>query len=243
MATLIQRTHFSISTDETRANLNSALFEWEGETVRVVTTDGHRLSKVEFIVPGRQASVSMLLPLKAVQELRRLCEDTDLGAADSLGEVKITPSGVNAFFQFGSLIFCVKLVDAQFPPYGQVIPARSERVVVAPRISFAETLKAVSVAASERTGGVKVSLSNGVMKVSCESPDSGDGFDELSVEYVGSDISVGFNAKYFLDILAAIQSEFVEISFSGELDPAVVRPCDDKYSPCSFLAVVMPMRI
>src|SRR5579859_5717228 len=72
---LVAKTHFSISTDETRAHLNSALFEWDGDVVRMVTTDGHRLSKMEVRVTGRQASATMLIPLKAVQELRRLCED------------------------------------------------------------------------------------------------------------------------------------------------------------------------
>src|SRR6476646_3977093 len=72
---LIDKTHFSISTDETRAHLNSALFEWDGDVVRMVTTDGHRLSKMEVKVSGRQASATMLIPLKAIQELRRLCDE------------------------------------------------------------------------------------------------------------------------------------------------------------------------
>src|SRR5690348_15654349 len=75
LAELIAKTHFSISTDETRAHLNSALFEWDGEVVRMVTTDGHRLSKVDVKVSGRQASATMLIPLKAIQELRRLCDE------------------------------------------------------------------------------------------------------------------------------------------------------------------------
>src|SRR5580658_3878477 len=72
---LVAKTHFSISADETRAHLNSALFEWDGDVVRMVTTDGHRLSKMEVKVQGRQASATMLIPLKAIQELRRLCDE------------------------------------------------------------------------------------------------------------------------------------------------------------------------
>src|SRR6202047_268031 len=72
---LMAKTHFSISADETRAHLNSALFEWDGDIVRMVTTDGHRLSKMEVKVSGRQASATMLIPLKAIQELRRLCDE------------------------------------------------------------------------------------------------------------------------------------------------------------------------
>jgi len=245
LAELIAKTHFSISTDETRAHLNSALFEWEGDIVRMVTTDGHRLSKVDVRVAGRQASATMLIPLKAIQELRRLCDEL---LADTSGDKKpellITPSGASAFFQGGGTTFSVKLVDAQFPPYSQVIPAASDKVVRAPRGALADALKAVSVAASERTGGVKLSLTKGSMRITSESPESGDGYDEIPVEYAGPNMSIGFNAKYFLDVLAAITDDEVAVGLSGELDPAVLRPAGATTSEDrQFLSVVMPMRI
>src|SRR5262249_14694263 len=119
---LIDKTHFSISSDETRAHLNSALFEWDGDTVRMVTTDGHRLSKMEVKVAGRQASATMLIPLKAIQELRRLCDEMLALSESKEASLQITQSGSSAFFQGGGMTFSVKLVDAQFPPYAQVIP-------------------------------------------------------------------------------------------------------------------------
>ncbi|MBX3204563.1 MAG: DNA polymerase III subunit beta [Labilithrix sp.] len=251
LSELIAKTHFSISTDETRAHLNSALFEWDGDVVRMVTTDGHRLSKVDVKVSGRQASATMLIPLKAIQELRRLCEEmlADGGTVGPDGERKkpellITQSGASAFFQGAGTTFSVKLVDAQFPPYSQVIPQGSERVVRAPRSALADALKAVSVAASERTGGVKLSLTKGSMRITSESPESGDGYDEIPVEFAGPNMSIGFNAKYFLDVLAAITDEEVAIGLSGELDPAVLRPAGaTTSSERQFLSVVMPMRI
>ena len=251
LSELIQKTHFSISTEETRAHLNSALFEWEGDTVRMVTTDGHRLSKVDVKVSGRQASATMLIPLKAIQELRRLCDEmlAEGSAAGPDGtkkkpELLITQSGSSAFFQGAGMTFSVKLVDAQFPPYAQVIPAQSDKVVRAPRTAFADALRAVSVAASERTGGVKLSLAKGSMRITSESPESGDGFDEIPVEYTGPNMSIGFNAKYFLDVLASVTDDEVAIGLSGELDPAVLRPAGaTTTSDRQFLAVVMPMRI
>lgn len=246
LSELIQKTHFSISTDETRAHLNSALFEWDGDVVRMVTTDGHRLSKVDVKVSGRQASATMLIPLKAVQELRRICDEmTAEGATDGKApELLITQSGSSAFFQGAGMTFSVKLVDAQFPPYSQVIPQATDKVVRAPRIAFADALKAMSIAASERTGGVKLSLTKGSMRITSESPESGDGFDELPVEYAGPNMSIGFNAKYFLDVLAAVSDDEVAMGVSGELDPAVVRPAGGTTSSDrQFLAVIMPMRI
>src|SRR4029079_2157728 len=125
----------------------------DGRVVRFVTTDAHRFSMMEVKVSGRQASATMLIPLKAIQELRRLCDEL---AGDQGAQVQITQSGSSAFFQVAGTTFSVKLVDAQFPPYAQVIPQSSEKKVKVPRAPFADALRAVSIAASERTGGVKL---------------------------------------------------------------------------------------
>ncbi|HEY2368151.1 MAG TPA: DNA polymerase III subunit beta [Polyangiaceae bacterium] len=240
LAELMQKTYFSISTDETRAHLNSALFEWDGDVVRMVTTDGHRLSMMEQKVVGKQATATMLIPLKAILELRRLCDELSAEAPkDSKPEIAITQSGSSAFFVAGTTTFSVKLVDAQFPPYAQVIPQATEKKVRVARGPLADALRAVSIAASERTGGVKMQLGNGMMRITSESPESGDGSDEVPIEYSGPAITVGFNAKYFLDVLGALGEDEVELGLSGELDPAVVKPVSER----KFLAVVMPMRI
>jgi DNA polymerase III subunit beta len=243
LSKLIAATYFSISTDETRLHLNSALFEWEGESVRMVTTDGHRLGKIEVKVAGKRASSSMLIPLKGVLELKRLCDEA-LSEAGS-GEtpmVRMVQSGTNAFFTLAGFQFSVKLVDAQFPPYEQVIPQTTERVVRAPRLALSEALRAVSIAASDRTGGVKLTVSRGKLRFESESPESGAGFDELPVDYDGAEVTIGFNAKYFLDVAAAIDDEEVMLGISGELDPAVIRPGHDT-AESSYVAVIMPMRI
>jgi len=247
LASLITRTHFSISTDETRLHLNSALFEWDGERVRMVTTDGHRLSKMEARVLGKQATATMLIPLKGVLELKRLCEEakTDGGRSGPENEattLNMVQTGPNAFFRLAGFQFSVKLVDAQFPPYQQVIPEASERAIRAPRLALADALRAVSIAASDRTGGVKLTLGGGRMRFESESPESGAGFDEVPTEYEGPDITIGFNARYFLDVLGAIDDEEVILGISGELDPAVLRPGTESVSS-SYLAVIMPMRI
>jgi len=241
VSALIAGTYFSISTDETRLHLNSALFEWDGERVRMVTTDGHRLSKMDALLPGKHASATMLIPLKGVLELKRLCDEASEDKSDSGNEIRISQSGPNAFFQLAGFQFSVKLVDAQFPPYQQVIPEHSEQKVRASRAAVADALRAVSVAASDRTGGIKLTLAGGKMRFESENPDSGEGFDEVNVDYSGPELTVGFNARYFLDVLNAVDAEEIELSVSGELDPAVVRPATE--STTSYLSVIMPMRI
>jgi DNA polymerase III subunit beta len=247
LAKLIAHTHFSISTDETRAHVNSAMFEWAGDRLRMVTTDGHRLSKMEATVSGSSATATMLIPLKAIGELRRLADDAraERSEAKDKGEpanVQITQSGPNAFFDLAGMRFSVKLVDAQFPPYQQVIPKVSERNVRAPRKALAEALDAVRIAASDRTGGVKLTTLSGLLRVTSESPESGNGFDELPVDFEGGELTIGFNAKYFLDVLNALDGDEVILGMSGELDPATIRQGTEAEKE-AFVAVVMPMRI
>jgi DNA polymerase-3 subunit beta len=244
LATLINSTQFSISTDETRPHLNSALFEWDGDCVRMVTTDGHRLTKMEAVVSGRQASATMLIPLKAIAELRRLCDEarSEPSRDGAPPTVSIAQSGPNAFFTLADTRFCVKLVDAQFPAYQQVIPGAAERTIRAPRGALVEALRAVSLAASDRTGGVKLTLEGSTMRIMSESPESGDGFDEIPVDYTAEPMVIGFNAKYMLDVLGVLPDDEIVILLSGELDPAVIKPASELPTR-SFVGVVMPMRI
>ncbi len=239
LAELIAKTHFSIATDDTRPHLNSALFQWEGRNVRMVTTDGHRLSKMEIQVSEHEANASMLIPLKGILELKRLCDEAK---SDGTASITVLQSGTNAFFRVPSLQLGIKLVEVQFPPYGQVIPQSTQHRVLAPRALVADALKAVSLAANDRTGGVKVTLAANVMRFSSESPESGDGFDEVPVEYSGHELTVGFNAHYLLQVLSCIDQQDVVLGVSGELDPATVQP-GKQVGGAEYLAVIMPMRI
>ncbi len=140
----------------------------------MVTTDGHRLSKMETLVRGREGTVTFLIPLKGVLELKRLCDEAATEAKAEGGsdvtEIKISHGGPNAFFDLPGMRFSVKLVDAQFPPYQQVIPEHSEHIVRAGRAELADALKAVSVAASDRTGGIRLTLAASKMRFESESP-------------------------------------------------------------------------
>jgi DNA polymerase-3 subunit beta len=239
LSELIAKTHFSIAADDTRPHLNSALFQLEGNNVRMVTTDGHRLSKLEIQQPEHEATASMLIPLKGIQELRRLCDEAK---SDGNATISVLTSGTNAFFRVPGLQLGIKLVEVQFPPYNQVIPQSTQHKVIAPRALLADALKAVSLAANDRTGGVKLTLATNMMRFSSESADSGDGFDEVPVEYAGNELTVGFNAQYLLQVLNSIDQEDVVLGVSGELDPATVRPATSG-GRSDYLAVIMPMRI
>ncbi|HLM71871.1 MAG TPA: DNA polymerase III subunit beta, partial [Polyangiaceae bacterium] len=118
----------------------------------------------------------------------------------------------------------------------------TDRTVKAPRGQLADALKAISLAANDRTGGVKLALAPNALRITSESPESGNGFDEVPIDYSGPELTIGFNARYFLDVLGAIDEEEVALGISGELDPAVIRPGSESDQQ-SYVAVIMPMRI
>jgi DNA polymerase III subunit beta len=233
---LVQKTSAAMSQDETRPHLAGALFEGDGKILRMVTTDGHRLTKAERkIEGGGMLHFSMLVPLKGVSELKRLAEDAE-------GAIAIGTDGGHAFFRregVETTLMSVKLVEAAFPPYEQVIPRGHDRVVISPRAELMEALRRVSLVSQERSLGVKLTLEAGKLVVSTENPEIGDASEELDIDYAGTPVTLGFNAKYLLDALAAVDDAEVRMELSKELDPGVLR----NVSGDALLAVVMPMRI
>ncbi|MGK3981371.1 DNA polymerase III subunit beta [Sorangium sp. So ce118] len=230
LRSLISRVHFAISTDETRAHINSMLLEATSDTLRLVATDGHRLALAEMPW-SHAANVSILVPLKAVTELKKLL------AKDGLAEtVDLRVSGAVAFFDVAGVEFSTKLVEAQFPPYQQVVPAKSPRKAVVSRSDIINAVKAVSVAANSKTGGIKVEFADGKARLSAQHEANG-GTDELAADYEASPGHFGINAKYFLDAAGAFEEDELNVAFDTELDPIVITAGKGAKS------VVMPMRI
>jgi len=241
---LVARTQYSMSTDDTRPHLAGALFEGDGKLVRMVTTDGHRLSKAEFRLADGSGMLnySMLVPNKGIAELRRLIEDAraDRAKGDEAPlTVGIATAGSNAFFRRDGVQLSVKLADEQFPPYSKVIPQQQDKRVVASRSGLIEALRRISLVASDKSGGVKLAIAPGTLRITSENPDVGEGSEELDVDYAGEPLMIGFNARYLLDVLSALSEDSVALELSGELDPGVIKPAAD----ADFVGVIMPMRI
>jgi DNA polymerase-3 subunit beta len=230
-----------MSTDDTRPHLAGALFEGDGKIVRMVTTDGHRLSKAE-VKQGDGAAMlnfSMLVPNKGVAELKRLIEDAK-SDKDGKPTVGIATSGGSAFFRRDDILLSVKLADEQFPPYGKVIPSQKGQKVRMGRNQIIEALRRISLVANDKSGGVRLQIDSGQLKITSENPDVGEGSEELDVDYAGEPVNIGFNARYLLDALGCLTSDDVSLEITGELDPGVVKPENEDVD---FVGVIMPMRI
>jgi DNA polymerase-3 subunit beta len=230
---MIAKTIFSVSLDETRQHLAGVLFESDGATARMVSTDGHRLSKVARPLPGGPKLASgVLIPRKGVIELRRAIETREapsaIGVHDGNFVLKADDVGIS-----------VKLIDGQFPPYDQVIPKDNERAFTVSRLGFLDALRRVALMSSDKTFGVRLGLEKGKLRVESDNPDLGAAREEIDVAFKGTGVQIGFNARYFIDLLAEIETPEVRVELAGELDPAVVRPADGS----DYVCVVMPMRL
>ncbi len=241
---LIALTHYSMSNDETRPHLAGALFEGDGKVVRMVTTDGHRLSKAEQKLEGgsKLLNFHMLVPGKGIAELRRMIEDAKADkpkADEGPAKIGVATAGGNAFFKRADVLLSVKLADEQFPPYAKVIPQGSDRRVVVARGLLLEALKRISLVASDKSGAVRFSVEPGVLRITSENPDVGEGAEELDVDFAGEPVEIGFNARYVMDALNPMVEDEVAFEVSGQLDPGVIKPV----GPTDFVGVIMPMRI
>ncbi|HEX7478497.1 MAG TPA: DNA polymerase III subunit beta [Polyangiales bacterium] len=241
---LISLTHYSMSSDETRPHLAGALFEGDGKSVRMVTTDGHRLSKAEYKrgEGKKMLNFSMLVPAKGIGELRRLIDEAKADRAkgdENPATIDIATAGGSAFFRREDAVLSVKLVDEQFPPYSKVIPTAQNRKVGIARSKLTEALKRIALVASDKSGAVRFNVEPGILRITSENPDVGEGTEELEVDFAGEPIEIGFNARYVLDVLAAIVEDDVRLELGGQLDPGVIKP----NGPTDFVGVIMPMRI
>src|SRR5262249_34531152 len=148
---MIDKTLFSVSNDETRFHLNGVLFESDGTKARMVSTDGHRLSKVErTLTGGPQLAAGVLIPKKGPVEIKRTVDGVQ-GACD------MAVHGGHCFVKTGDISLAVKLIDSQFPPYEQVIPKGNDKVAVIDRMPLLEALKRATLMSSE-TRGIKMTI-------------------------------------------------------------------------------------
>lgn len=232
---MIEMTGFAVSTDETRFNLNGVFFQpVAGGGIRMVATDGHRLSLVERPVEGDFGlERGVIIPRKGIQELKRLLaeagnEEAELGFAGN--------SGV---FRRPGLTMVMQLINGQFPDYEQVIPREAARSLRLDRVRAIETLKRVSLLSQDQMYTVKFEVKEDTLVVSAQSPDLGEAHEEIPLESSGEPLVIGFNARYVVDVLSVIAAEQVSIELHDDLSPGVIHPADDK----TYTAVVMPVRI
>ncbi|PIJ49560.1 DNA polymerase III subunit beta [Erwinia sp. OLTSP20] len=229
---LIEATQFSMAHQDVRYYLNGMLFETEGEELRTVATDGHRLAVCALPVGQPLPNHSVIVPRKGVTELLRL-----LDGGDAPLQVQIGSNNIRA--HVGDFIFTSKLVDGRFPDYRRVLPKNPDKTLEAGCDLLKQAFARAAILSNEKFRGVRLYITENQLKITANNPEQEEAEEQLDVSYGGSDLEIGFNVSYVLDVLNALKCENVRLLLTDSVSSVQIE--DAASQSASY--VVMPMRL
>ncbi|MBR9728860.1 DNA polymerase III subunit beta [Shewanella intestini] len=232
LKSIIDSTQFSMANQDVRYYLNGLLFETEGNVLKAIATDGHRLAlshrQVETTLPEKQ----VIVPRKGVIEMSRLLDTDDADITISIGDSAIRATTHAA-------VFTSKLVDGRFPDYRRVLPKGGDKIVVASRNHFKQALTRASILSNEKFRGVRIQLEPGLLRITANNPEQEEAEEIIDVEYDSENLEIGFNVSYLLDVLNNLASDDVRITLIDGNSSALIENHKEEDS----MYVVMPMRL
>ncbi len=234
---LIEKPSFAVSTEETRYYLNGIYLHvasaGKTKVLRAVATDGHRLARLEVALPaGADGMPGVIVPRKAIYELRKLIEASE-------GDISVSLSDTKIRFTCGTAVLVSKLIDGNFPDYERVIPAGNDKLMEVDCETFTQSVDRVSVISSEKSRAIKFHLESGKLTLTASSTEHGTASEELDVTYSAGGLEIGFNSRYLLDMMAQIEGDTAQFLMGDGASPAIVRDTAD----VGALYVIMPMRV
>ena len=229
---LLQLVQFAMASQDIRYYLNGMLLVLEGKQLRVVATDGHRLSYAETQLEAEAESREVIIPRKTVVELSKL-----LGDVDDPVELRIGANQVTITLPGTELV--TKVVDGKFPDYQRVIPMNQPRQLKANRQNVMQALQRAAILSNEKFRGVRLVMSENTLGLVCNNNEQEEAADEIEVSYNGEPLDVGFNVTYLLDGLGALNSEEIILSLADANSSMLLS----SEGEAGFKYVVMPMRI
>ncbi len=229
---LIDKTQFSMANQDVRYFLNGMLFEFDGNTVRSVATDGHRMAVAKTEVNANFSQQQVIVPRKGVLELAKLLDQPDQPVTLQIGSANIRAQ-VNAF------TFTSKLVDGRFPDYRRVLPSNTDKTLEADCELLRQLFMRVAILSNEKFRGVRANFVGDEMRVTANNPEQEEAEEVLDVTYQGDDLEIGFNVSYVLDVLNTLRCDSVRFSMSDANASALIKNVADD----SAMYVVMPIRL
>ena len=239
LRSMIGRTIFAISNEESRYTLNGGLMVLKPESITMVATDGHRLAHVEKT--GEQFDVSgenkTLIPKKAMSELFSLLQNTDVD------HVEFAKDESTLFFRIGERLLTSRQLTGQFPNYEAVLPRDTSKSVVVPGADLSTAIQRVAQFADERSRAIRMKLDKNELKISSSSTEAGESEDSIETAYAADPLTIGFNSEYLIDFLKAQSTGEVRLEFKDAQSAGQMRPEDGSDDGFKYRYVVMPMRI
>ena len=234
LRTMLRRTAFSVSNDESRYILNGTYLNVENGVVKMVATDGRRLAFISRDLADKKIVMAVVIPSKAINEVQRILSLDEAG-----DDVKLGVTENQIAFQVGDVTLTSRLIEGVFPNYEQVIPKKNEAQI---KLGAKEALSAVrqmALLALDKTSSVKFLFGRGTLKVSASAQGLGEGEVEMNTDYNGENLEIAFNPAFLMDILKNVDDDQVFFELSNSVTPALITPVKDK----NYLCVVMPMRV
>jgi DNA polymerase-3 subunit beta len=238
LSSLIAKTAFAISSEESRFTLNGALLLLKPETITMVATDGHRLAIAEtnHKFEGLTREVRPLVPRKALLEVQRLANE-----AGETGQIEFALDESHLFFRAGERLLISRMLSGQFPNYEAVLPRENSKHIVMDRNELNDAVRRVSQLADQRSHAVKISITGDAIEFSASSPEYGEAKETIEKEYKGEPLAIGFNAQYMLDFLSAAVEGPISLELKDEQSAAQMRPlAEEAYR---YRYVIAPVRI
>jgi len=230
---LIERTSFAMAQQDVRYYLNGMLLEVSRNTLRAVSTDGHRLALCSMSAAIEQDERhQVIVPRKGILELARLLTDPEGMVSIVLGQHHIRATT-------GEFTFTSKLVDGKFPDYERVLPKGGDKLVIGDRQALREAFSRTAILSNEKYRGIRLQLAAGQLKIQANNPEQEEAEEEISVDYEGTSLEIGFNVSYLLDVLGVMTTEQVRLILSDSNSSALLQEAGNDDS--SY--VVMPMRL
>jgi len=232
---LISHTSFAVSTEESRPILNGVLWELRPERMRMVATNGHRLTRMDLpVTSGNTPGGDLIVPPKALDQVRRLFPAEE--------ELEIAQGDNHLGFRSPFTSVFTRLIEGPYPNYEQVIPRDNDRVAISDKVALISALKRMSVIASDQTHRIRLSFNAALLRFSVQTPDLGEAQDELPIRFTGDPLDIGFNANYLLEILRYIPTDEVRMTLKAPERAVTVEP-ENWADPASYLCLVMPLRL
>lgn len=234
---MIGKVLFAVSAEESRFQLNGALFKIADSHVELVATDGHRLALVDTELEGLSGDGgapedSVLVPRKALQEIQRL--ESEEPVAYRRGEHHLS-------FRIGRRELICRILEGTFPDYERVIAKDNDKKAVFERRSLNDAVRRVALLTGDRARAVRLSFAPDEMVVSAVNPDLGEATERVSCEYEGPEFKLGINPDYLEDFLGVVETERIRLELKDENTQTVGYPEGQKEG--RYLCVIMPMRI
>jgi DNA polymerase-3 subunit beta len=229
----IAKTLFATSNDELRQAMMGVYFQIDFNDVTFVATDAHKLVKYSFGNLQSDVTASFIVPKKGLTLLKN--------ALQSKEEVNLSFNKNNVFFEFGKNQVICRLIDQKYPDYNAVIPVENPNHLILGRKDFQNSLKRIAIYANKTTNQVVLNLSEGSLTISAQDLDfSNEATEQLSCQYSGEPMTIGFNAKFLIEMLSVLEDEEVKLELSTPNRAGVLLPHDQDENE-NLLMLVMPV--